>query len=101
VVAGVIVRGKPNCGWRLQEQQVGYLVPAVLVLRQQVSKLVGVAHQEGPDLLHHSDQAGAPGSAVEPDCERGGTGVRHVGLYEDVVDLAGGYGGGEVAGVDD
>jgi hypothetical protein len=96
----ILIGGEADGGGRLQEEQVGDLMPAVLVLGEHISELIGVAHDVGADLLDHADKAGAAGSAVQPNGQRGGAGVADVGLHEHVVDLAVGLGGVEVAGVD-
>lgn len=75
-------------------------MPAVLVLGEEVALFVRVAHDVGADLLDHTDETRAAGPAIEPKCQGCGRWVTHVGLDEHVVDLASGFCGVEVAGVD-
>lgn len=98
VVAAVAVSREADDRRRLQEQQVGHLVPAVLVAGQEVALLVLVAHQVGPDFLQHADQARAARASVEPDGQWRLLGLL-AGLDENVVDSAAGHIGVQVARV--
>lgn len=87
VIGAIVVGGEAYNSRGLQEQQVGHLVPAVRVAGEEIALLVLVAHQVGPDLLQHADQAGAAGTPVEPDRQGCLLGLL-AGLDEYVVDLA-------------
>ena len=43
-VVGVVLRGKTYDSRRLEEEQVGYLVPTVLVFSQHIALLVRISH---------------------------------------------------------
>ena len=87
-VVGVVLRGKTYDSRRLEEEQVGYLVPTVLVFSQHIALLVRISHQIWPNLLHHTYKTRASRPTIKPYSKRAVEWVGLLCLYKDIMDLS-------------
>ena len=86
-IGRVVLGGKAYDSRRLEEEQVGYLVPTVLVLSEHVALLVRISHQIWPNLLHHTYKTRASRPTIKPHSKRAVEWVGLLCLHKDIMDL--------------